>query len=150
MARNRYSAPCERAGQTVSTRPHQKLVAAVANYEAVLQHQRCSDRDQCCNDWWHYTLLVKRKLRALRNGALFTGLPPALQQLRGGLLHQAGRDRFRVQVLNTARLDRLTRHWHMLETDKEPNRFPRSSGTAKKRVKPREQYRMQATARGKA
>lgn len=89
----------------VSTRPHQKLVAAVANYEAVLQYQRCSDRDQCCNDWWYYTLLVKRKLHALRNGALFTGLPPALQQLRGGLLHQAGRDRFRVRVLNTARLN---------------------------------------------
>lgn len=50
-------------------------------------------------DWQHYIPLVQRKPGALRNGAPFADMPEALQQLRRGLLRQAGGDRVMAQVL---------------------------------------------------
>ena len=108
VARNRYSVPCELAGQMVSTRLYPTRVAVVANDEVVAQHERLTDRGQTRYDWQHYIPLVQRKPGALRNGAPFADLPPALQQLRKGLLRQAGGDRVMAQVLaivSTAGLD---------------------------------------------
>lgn len=108
VARNRYSVPCELAGQMVSTRLYPTRVVVVANDEVVAQHERLTDRGQTRYDWQHYIPLVQRKPGALRNGAPFADLPPALQQLRTGLLRQAGGDRVMAQVLaivSTAGLD---------------------------------------------
>src|SRR3989338_4442330 len=108
VARNRYSVPCELAGQMVSTRLYPMRVVVVANDEVVAQHERLTDRGQTRYDWQHYIPLVQRKPGALRNGAPFADLPPALQQLRRGLLRQAGGDRVMAQVLaivSTAGLD---------------------------------------------
>jgi hypothetical protein len=108
VARNRYSVPCELAGQMVSTRLYPTRVVVVANDEVVAQHERLTDRGQTRYDWQHYIPLVQRKPGALRNGAPFADLPPALQQLRRGLLRQAGGDRVMAQVLaivSTAGLD---------------------------------------------
>src|SRR3990167_4326035 len=108
VARNRYSVPCELAGQMVSTRLYPMRVVVVANDEVVAQHERLTDRGQTRYDWQHYIPLVQRKPGALRNGAPFADLPPALQQLRRGLLRQAGGDRVMAQVMaieSTAGLD---------------------------------------------
>jgi hypothetical protein len=85
-----------------------RWVVVVANDEVVAQHERLTDRGQTRYDWQHYIPLVQRKPGALRNGAPFADLPPALQQLRRGLLRQAGGDRVMAQVLaivSTAGLD---------------------------------------------
>jgi hypothetical protein len=92
----------------VSTRLYPMRVVVVANDEVVAQHERLTDRGQTRYDWQHYIPLVQRKPGALRNGAPFADLPPALQQLRRGLLRQAGGDRVMAQVLaivSTAGLD---------------------------------------------
>src|SRR3990167_3826641 len=108
VARNRCSVPCELAGQMVSPRLYPMRVVVVANDEVVAQHERLTDRGQTRYDWQHYIPLVQRKPGALRNGAPFADLPPALQQLRRGLLRQAGGDRVMAQVMaieSTAGLD---------------------------------------------
>jgi hypothetical protein len=58
--RNRYSVPCELAGQLVSTRlyPEQALVSA---HDAVVaEHLRAFDRGQTVYDWRHYIALAQR------------------------------------------------------------------------------------------
>ena len=97
--RNRYSVPCEWAGQIVSTRLYPARVAVVAGDAIVASHQRLSMRGQTCYDWQHYIPLVQRKPGALRNGAPFADLPVPLQRLRGALLRLAGGDRVMAQVL---------------------------------------------------
>lgn len=64
--------------------------SCVANDEVVAQHERYSDRGQT----HYYMPLVQLKL-----GAPFADPPPASQQLRKGLLHQAGGERVMAQVL---------------------------------------------------
>ena len=97
--RNRYSVPCEWAGQIVSTRLYPTRVAVVADDAIVASHQRLTMRGQTCYDWQHYIPLVQRKPGALRNGAPFADLPAALQKLQRALLRHAGGDRVMAQVL---------------------------------------------------
>jgi len=99
VARNRYSVPCELAGQMVSTRLYPGSVVVVADDAVVARHERLSDSGGTRYDWQHYIPLVQRKPGALRNGAPFADMPEALQQLRRGLLRQAGGDRAMAQVL---------------------------------------------------
>jgi transposase len=100
VARNRYSVPCEHAGQRVSTRLYPTRVCVVAEDALIACHARLSDRGQVCYDWQHYVTLLERKPGALRNGAPFADMPEPLQRLRQGLLRHAGGDRVMAQVLS--------------------------------------------------
>jgi transposase len=102
VARNRYSVPCELAGQMVSTRLYPGSVMIVADDAVVANHERLSDKGGIRYDWQHYIPLVQRKPGALRNGAPFTDMPEVLQRLRRSLLRQAGGDRVMAQVLAIA------------------------------------------------
>ncbi|MDT4825726.1 Integrase core domain protein [compost metagenome] len=99
VARNRYSVPCELAGQMVSTRLYPGGIVVVADDAVVARHERLSASGCTRYDWQHYIPLIQRKPGALRNGAPFADMPEALQQLRRGLLRQAGGDRVMAQVL---------------------------------------------------
>jgi transposase len=99
VARNRYSVPCELAGEMVSTRLYPSRVAVVANDSVVASHERLRDEAQTRYDWQHYIALVQRKPGALRNGAPFADMPEPLQKLRRALLRDAGGDRVMAQVL---------------------------------------------------
>ncbi|MBC5767494.1 IS21 family transposase [Ramlibacter albus] len=108
VARNRYSVPCELAGQMLSTRLYPGRIVVVADDKKVASHERLSDRGQTRYDWQHYIPLVERKPGALRNGAPFADMPEPLQQLRWALLRDPGGDRVMAQVLSivpTAGLD---------------------------------------------
>ena len=97
--RNRYSVPCELAGQRVSTRLYPNRVGIVAGDAVVATHDRLTERGQVCYDWQHYIPLVERKPGALRNGAPFADMPAPLQQLKFGLMRHVGGDRVMAQVL---------------------------------------------------
>ncbi|MGZ8968674.1 MAG: IS21 family transposase [Telluria sp.] len=99
VSRNRYSVPCEFAGQMVSARLYPGRVSVVASDTVVAIHERIAERGQVRYDWEHYIPLVPRKPGALRNGAPFTDLPVPLLKLRQGLLRHAGGDRVMAQVL---------------------------------------------------
>jgi transposase len=99
VARNRYSVPCELAGQAVSTRLYPAKIVIVADDAVVASHERLSDRGQTQYNWQHYIPLVQRKPGALRNGAPFADMPEPLQQLRRALLRDPGGDRVMAQVL---------------------------------------------------
>lgn len=108
VSRNRYSVPCEFAGQRVSTRLYPDRVVIAAENVIVATHERLPERDQICYDWQHYIPLVARKPGALRNGAPFADLPAPLAKLRQGLMRHAGGDRVMAKVLSavpTAGLD---------------------------------------------
>jgi transposase len=99
VARNRYSVPCELAGQRVSTRLYPTRVKVAASERIVADHERLTDEGRTRYDWQHYIPLVQRKPGALRNGAPFADLPEPLQRLRRGLLTEPGGDRLMAQVL---------------------------------------------------
>jgi hypothetical protein len=100
ISRNRYSVPCELAGQRVSTRLYPDRVSVVAGDAEVARHDRLNERGgQVCYDWQHYIPLVQRKPGALRNGAPFADLPKPLNLLRLGLMRHPGGDRIMAQVL---------------------------------------------------
>jgi len=99
VARNRYSVPCELAGQAVSTRLYPGRIVIVADDAVVASHERLSDRGQTQYNWEHYIPLIQRKPGALRNGAPFADMPEPLQQLRRALLRDPGGDRVMAQVL---------------------------------------------------
>ncbi|CAN5856881.1 IS21-like element IS1326 family transposase [soil metagenome] len=99
VARNRYSVPCELAGQMVSTHLYPTRVTVVAGDCIVAEHERLTDKSKTRYDWEHYIPLVQRKPGALRNGAPFTDLPGPLQRLRRGLLRESGGDRVMARVL---------------------------------------------------
>ena len=99
VARNRYSVPCELAGQMVSTRLYPRRVKIVADDIIVADHERLTNKGKTRYDWMHYVPLVQRKPGALRNGAPFADLPQALQRLRHGLLRESGGDRVMAKVL---------------------------------------------------
>ncbi len=99
ISRNRYSVPCEFAGQWVSTRLYPNRVSVVAEDSVVASHDRLTDRRQVCYDWQHYIPLVARKPGVLRNGAPFADIPAPLKQLRLGLMRHEGGDKIMAQVL---------------------------------------------------
>ncbi len=99
VARNRYSVPCELAGQMVSARLYPGQVVVVAGDAVVARHERLNNEGQTRYDWQHYVPLVQRKPGALRNGAPFADLPEPLQRLRRDLLREPGGDRVMAQVL---------------------------------------------------
>jgi hypothetical protein len=90
VARNRYSAPCELAGQRVSTRLYPNRVDIATAQAVVASHARLADNGHVRYDWQHYIALVQRKPGALRNGAPFADLPGPLQRLRQGLMRHNG------------------------------------------------------------
>ncbi len=99
VARNRYSVPCELAGQMVSTHLYPTRVKVAAGDVIVAEHERLSDKGKTWYDWQHYIPLVQRKPGALRNGAPFMDLPEPLQRLRRALLRESGGDRLMAKVL---------------------------------------------------
>jgi len=103
IARNRYSAPCEWAGQMVSTRLYPNSVAIAADDAIVAIHPRVTGAGQIQYDWQHYIELVQRKPGALRNGAPFLDMPEPLLRLRQSLLRHAGGDRVMADVLAMVR-----------------------------------------------
>jgi transposase len=108
VARNRYSVPCELAGQMVSTRLYPGEVVVVAGDVVMARHERLNSKSQTRYDWQHYVPLIQRKPGALRNGAPFADLPAPLQTLRRSLLRNPGGDRAMAHVLSlvpTAGLD---------------------------------------------
>ena len=100
VARNRYSVPCELAGQRVSTRLYPNRVEIATDEAIVASHDRLANRGHICYDWQHYIALVQRKPGALRNGAPFADMPAPLQRLRQGLMRHDGGDKIMAQVLN--------------------------------------------------
>ena len=100
VARNRYSVPCELAGQRVSTRLYPNRVEIATDEVIVASHTRLSHRGHICYDWQHYIALIQRKPGALRNGAPFADMPQPLQRLRQGLMRHDGGDKIMAQVLN--------------------------------------------------
>jgi hypothetical protein len=99
VARNRYSVPCELAGQQVSTRLYPGRVVVVADDKVAASHERLSDRGQTRYDWQHYIPLVQRKPGVLRNGAPFADMPEPLIALQRALMRRQGGDRVMAQVL---------------------------------------------------
>lgn len=99
VARNRYSVPCEWAGKLVSTRLYPTRVSVAAGDVIVACHDRRANIGQIAYDWQHYIALVQRKPGALRNGAPFLDMPPALQQLRQALMRHSGGERTMADVL---------------------------------------------------
>ena len=99
VQRNRYSVPCEFAGQRVSTRLYPTRVSVVAGDAVVASHERLSDRGHTSYDWQHYIDLVQRKPGALRNGAPFADMPEPLKKLKLGLMRHDGGDKVMAQVL---------------------------------------------------
>jgi transposase len=95
VARNRYSVPCELAGQRVSTRLYPNRVEIATDEAIVASHARLANDGHICYDWQHYIALVQRKPGALRNGAPFADMPPPLLRLR----HEEG-DKTMAKVLN--------------------------------------------------
>jgi len=75
VQRNRYSVPCELAGQMVSTRLYPNQISVVARDTVVAKHNRPVDRGQTGYDWQHYIPLVERQPVALRNGSPFADMP---------------------------------------------------------------------------
>jgi transposase len=100
VQRNRYSVPCELAGQRVSVRLYPAHIEVVADETVVARHARLFDRDQTCYDWQHYIALLARKPGVLRNGAPFAEMPDALVQLHRVLRKREGGDRAMAQVLS--------------------------------------------------
>lgn len=97
--RNRYSVPCEWAGQIVSVRVYPERIDLVSHDGEVASHVRGFDREQTRYDWQHYIPLIERKPGALRNGAPFADMPEAFLRLRGLLLKREGGDRVMAEVL---------------------------------------------------
>jgi hypothetical protein len=60
VGRNRYSVPCERADQWVSSRLYPTRIEVVADDVLIASHSRLLDRDQVSYDWQHYIPLIER------------------------------------------------------------------------------------------
>lgn len=100
VAKNRYSVPCEFAGQRISARLYPDRVDLVAGDIIIASHLRQLNAKQVCYDWQHYIPILERKPGALRNGAPFADLPEALQQLRREMLKREQGDKIMSRVLS--------------------------------------------------
>ena len=100
VERNRYSVPCELAGQRVSTRLYPSRVEIATDETIVASHTRLANRGHISYDWQHYIALIQRKPGALRNGAPFADMPGPLLRLRQGLMRHDGGDKIMAQVLS--------------------------------------------------
>ena len=98
VARNRYSVPCELAGQMLSTRLYPTRVMVVADEMIVADHQRLMDKGKIRYDWRHYIPLLERTFGALRKGAPFADLLEPLQQLRRPLPRETGSERVMAKI----------------------------------------------------
>jgi predicted DNA-binding protein YlxM (UPF0122 family) len=96
VAKNRYSVPCEFAGQRISARLYPDRVDLVSGDIVIASHLRPLNAKQVCYDWQHYIPILERKPGALRNGAPFADLPEALQQLQRELLKREQGDKIKV------------------------------------------------------
>jgi hypothetical protein len=90
IARNRYSVPCEFAGQMVSTRLYLTRVVVVDHKAVIAGHERLGGETQVQYDWQHYVTLLQRKPGSLRNGAPFADMPEPLKRLRVGCFAKRG------------------------------------------------------------
>jgi transposase len=99
VKRNRYSVPCELAGQMVAVRLYPRHVVVVDGDGVAARHERLADRGQTRYDWQHYIPLVQRKPGALRNGAPFADMPEPLKAMQQALMRREGGDRVMAQVL---------------------------------------------------
>ena len=100
VAGNRYSVPCEYAGQRIGARLYPERIDIAQGETIIASHVRLVNSGQVLYDWRHYIPLVERKPGALRNGAPFADMPDALQRLRKGLLKREGGDRVMAKVLS--------------------------------------------------
>ena len=105
--RNRYSVPTPYAHRVVSLHIYPDRLVLVADDDEIARHTRCFDRHETFYDWQHYIPLIVQKPGALRNGAPFMTMPPALQMLQRHLIKHAGGDRVMAQVLSSIPLHGL-------------------------------------------
>ena len=98
MDKNRYSVPCHLANRMVSIHLYADRVAFYDDTGYVASHRRLLDRNQISYDWLHYVPLIERKPGALRNGAPFEGMPPALVKLQSALLRHEHQEGHRVMA----------------------------------------------------
>ena len=101
--RNRYSTPAQFARQVVSVLLCAERVRVVADGIVIADHARLYGRDQLVCDIWHYLPVLEMKLGALRNGAPFQDLPPAVNIVRNKILKQAKGDYAFVELLMLAK-----------------------------------------------
>lgn len=102
--RIRYSVPASYANRPVSLRAYADRIVVAAEGNIICEHRRVIERVHngpgiTVYDWRHYLAVLQRKPGALRNGAPFTELPNAFQQLQKALLKKPGGDREMVDVL---------------------------------------------------
>jgi len=90
--RNRYSADCRYAGQTVQLRVYADRVVVVKDGQVVGDHKREFGRDKTIFDPWHYLAVLEIKPGSLRNGAPFKDwvLPESLRQIHERLKQRYG------------------------------------------------------------
>jgi len=98
MDKNRYSVPCHLANRMVSIHLYADHVSFYDDTGHVASHRRLLDRNQISYDWLHYVPLIERKPGALRNGAPFEDLPPALVKLQSALLRHEHQEGHRVMA----------------------------------------------------
>jgi transposase len=96
---NRYSVPCRWANRRISVRLYPERLDIYGDDNWITSHDRLLDRDQVSYDWQHYIPLLERKPGALRNGAPFAEMPPALLSLRLALNKHSGADRAMADLL---------------------------------------------------
>ncbi len=98
---NRYSVPCQFAGQQVSLRAYAGRIVLVADHEVIAGHKRRFTRNISYFEPWHYVPLLDRKPGALRNGAPFVDwqLPNVMMTIRDHYMQDKGGDRYFVDLL---------------------------------------------------
>ena len=117
FGRNRYSVPASFANRPVSLRIHPDRLVVAAEGNILCEHARVIQRNhkllpRTIYDWRHYLAPrhcprtngvqwpdATQTRGALRNGAPFLELPPALRQLQDHMLRKPGGDREMVDIL---------------------------------------------------